>query len=106
VHQRHAQRRPGEGHREVIPGSFGNSQGLLDAGKSPSTVEKALTASDWRLLAAAYTDFIDASEIASGDTPRPDFMAFVSATTPRCSSAAAPAYCASGCAAKALASIH
>ncbi len=30
VRQRHAQRHPGAGHREVITGSFGNPQGLLD----------------------------------------------------------------------------
>ena len=30
VHQRNAQRHPGEGQREVITGSFGNPQGILD----------------------------------------------------------------------------
>src|SRR6516225_4750830 len=30
VHQRNAQRHPGEGHREVITGSFGYPQGSLD----------------------------------------------------------------------------
>ena len=30
VHQRHAQRHPDVGHREVITGSFGNPQGILD----------------------------------------------------------------------------
>ena len=30
VHQRKAQRHPGEGQREIITGSFGNPQGILD----------------------------------------------------------------------------
>jgi len=32
VYQREAQRQPGEGHREVITGSLGNPQGILDFG--------------------------------------------------------------------------
>ena len=30
VHQRKAQRHPGDGQREIITGSFGNPQGILD----------------------------------------------------------------------------
>ena len=30
VHQRMAERQPGDGQREIITGSFGNPQGILD----------------------------------------------------------------------------